>query len=68
MAHQSKSKTKFMLGCIFVPLGLIAAVIGMGTGIPFNNLLFAAGLVLVASGFMEWEIAAVWAALEGGGE
>lgn len=60
----SRSQTKFALGCLFIPVGMIAAIIGMGTDAPHNNLLFAAGLILVAAGLMEIEIAAIWAKLE----
>jgi len=61
-----RSKTKFALGCLFIPVGLIAMVIGLGTDVLFNEFLFAVGIVLTAAGLMEIEIAALWAHLEEG--
>jgi len=62
-ARMTRAQTKVALGCLFIPVGMIAAIIGMGTDAPHNNLLFAAGLILVAAGLMEIEIAAIWSHL-----
>lgn len=61
-----RSMQKAAMGAVFIPVGLVAAIIGLATTVPFGPELVALGLVLAAAGFMEIEIAAIWLRLEVG--
>jgi len=59
-----RSRLKFTIGAMFIPVGLVTMAIGLGTNVIFKEYLFALGLVLAAAGFTEMEIAALWQHLE----
>lgn len=64
--HMNRSQQKNTIGVLLIIVGAIAIIISTAAMPDIGIHLFAAGLVGLAAGVFEVELAAVWLKLEGG--